>query len=60
VLVAWSSYGAFVLRAWPWGAVAGSLAVTLGIGTLISIGAAIGPAYAAARKQPIEALRVEE
>lgn len=60
VLVAWGSYGAFVVRAWPWLAVIKALGLTLGIGTLISIGAAIGPAYAAARKQPIEALRVEE
>jgi len=58
--VAWASYGSFVVQAWPWGAIANAMGMTLGIGTMISIGAAIGPAYAAARKQPIEALRVEE
>lgn len=37
-----------------------ALAVTFVIGTLISITASIGPAYLAARKQPVEAMRVEQ
>jgi ABC-type lipoprotein release transport system permease subunit len=34
--------------------------IALVIGSLISIVASIAPAYWAARKQPVEAMRVEE
>ena len=44
----------------PWAGSVRSLLVTLFIGTLISVVAAVGPAYMAARKRPVEAMRVEE
>jgi len=37
-----------------------SLLVSLAAGAVLSVVAAIIPAYMAARKQPVEALRVEE
>ncbi len=54
------NFKAFTLRFFPWLDSAQSLGVTLLIGSLISVIAAIGPAYLAARKEPVEAMRVEE
>ncbi len=52
------------LGALPWGPLAviavKVLALGLGVGTLITVAAAVYPAYVAARMQPVEALRVEE
>ncbi len=59
-LVLLSGYGEHIVPNvpwWPWGR---ALIATFFIGSLISVAASIGPAYAAARKQPVEALRVEE
>lgn len=58
--VAVESYGGYALRFFPAGPVIRSMGLSFSIGTAISIVAAIGPAYAAARKQPVEALRVQE
>lgn len=55
-----SNYGGFTFRYMPVFAVLGGLLISLLAGSAISILAAIAPAYIAARKQPIEALRVEE
>lgn len=55
-----ASYPGYVLKAFPLGTVAGSLAVSMGIGLVIAVVASIWPAAAAARKRPVEALRVEE
>ena len=55
-----SNYHGYVLTCFPWLGVAGSLVVSLLIGTLLSVVAAILPAYLAAKKQPVDAMRVEE
>ncbi len=60
VLVSLRAYGLYTFRAFPLGAVLLSVLVSLGAGVVLSVTAAIIPAYMAARKQPIEALRVEE
>ncbi len=60
VLVTVRTYGGYTFRTFPLPAVLVSLVVSLLAGALLSITAAIIPAYMAARKQPIEALRVEE
>ncbi len=54
------SYGGFVFDNFPLLKIMTNLIISLGIGALLSIAAAIIPAYMAATKQPIEALRVEE
>ena len=54
------SYGHWVFAAFPWMAVSLSLTLALVIGSLMSVAASILPAYWAARKQPIDAMRVEE
>jgi putative ABC transport system permease protein len=54
------SYGGFLFDNFPVLKITVNLVVSLGIGALLSIFAAIIPAYMAAKKQPIEALRVEE
>jgi len=55
-----SIYGSFTFAAFPLMGVLGSLALSLVAGSVLSILAAIIPAYLAAKKQPVEALRVEE
>jgi len=55
-----SNYHGYVLTRFPWLGVTGSLVVSLLIGTLLSVVAAILPAYLAAKKQPVDAMRVEE
>jgi len=55
-----SNYHRYVLTFFPWLVAAVSLAVSLLIGTLLSVVAAILPAYMAAKKQPVDAMRVEE
>lgn len=58
--VAVNGYGAHPFRLFPAGAVAVALFASLAAGACLSVVASILPAYAAARKQPVEALRVEE
>lgn len=53
-------YGMFALSTFPLLDVLLSLIISLGAGAVLSVAAAIVPAYIAARKQPVEALRVEE
>lgn len=53
-------YGHYVFVSFPVLSVAQSLAISFVCGSLISVLAAIAPAYIAAKKQPVEALRVEE
>lgn len=60
VVVAALNYGGAVITTFPVLGTLQALGGTLVTGSVISICAAIGPAYAAARKQPVEALRVEE
>ena len=54
------SYGMPVPRTFPFGAVLRSLIISFFCGSLISVGSAIAPAYIAAKKQPVDALRVAE
>ena len=58
--VALSSYHSYVMAHFPWMKAGGSVLMAFIIGTLISVVASIAPAYWAARKQPVEALSVEE
>ena len=60
VSVAIANYGGYVMSHFPALGLLKSLTITLLIGSLISVAASIGPAYMAARKQPVEAMRVEE
>ena len=43
-----------------WAAVLRAVALAMGIGSIISVLASIGPAYWASKKQPVDAMRVEE
>ena len=54
------SFHAYTWSYCPWLKIIGVVAISFGIGTIISIAASIAPAYWAATKQPVEALRVEE
>lgn len=58
--VSLKTYGLYTFQTFPISGVLFSLAVSLGAGAALSVAAAIIPAYMAARKQPVEALRVEE
>ena len=60
IVVAFSSYKGHVATHFPWVGVFNALLVSLLIGTLLSVSAAILPAYMAAKKQPVDAMRVEE
>ncbi len=60
LVVALVGYASYVMPNLPWGAVAVSLLIGFGVGALISIIASVGPAFMAARKEPVEAMRVEE
>ncbi len=55
-----ANYGKYVFAHFPVLPVAQVLLISLLCGSLISIFAAILPAYMAAKKQPVDALRVEE
>lgn len=55
-----SNYRGYVITYFPWLSALGSLVISLLIGTLLSVIAAILPAYIAAKKQPVDAMRVEE
>ncbi len=58
--VALVSYQAYVFKYFPLAAVIKALMISFVIGTVLSVVASIIPAYMAARKQPVEALRHEE
>ncbi len=54
------SYGRYVAQCFPVWEVGRAALAALMIGSLMSVGASIAPAYWAARKQPVDAMRVEE
>jgi len=58
--VAASYYPGYVGSNLPWASLLASMGKALLTGTLLSIGASILPAYGAACKQPVDAMRVEE
>lgn len=60
VAVNWYNYGHQALFSLPVLALIGDLTVSLLIGAIITVTSSLFPAYVAARKQPVEALRVEE
>jgi len=60
VAVSARTYGGYTFHHFPLSGVIISMVISLGAGAALSVVAAIIPAYMAARKQPVEALRVEE
>jgi len=60
LIISYVNYRHYVGAHFPGLAVAWSALISLVIGILLSIGAAIAPAYMAARKQPVDAMRIEE
>lgn len=60
IVAALSNYGKYVFPNLQWGGVLLSLLTAFLVGTVLSIVAAILPAYMAAKKQPVDAMRVEE
>jgi ABC-type lipoprotein release transport system permease subunit len=58
--VATANYRIYVLHYFPYLGLVKALVISLFIGTLLSVGASILPAYMAARKEPVDAMRVEE
>ncbi len=58
--VALIQYGRTTLVYFPWHEAAGVLLWGLAAGTVLSMVGAVGPAWKAARMEPVEALRVEE
>ncbi len=58
--VAASAYGAYLFRYFPVLAVVKSVSVSFLVGALISILASIAPAYWASKKEPVDAMRIEE
>lgn len=60
VTVSAKTYGVYTFKTFPMSGVLFSLLVSLSVGAVLSVIAAIIPAYMAAKKQPVEALRVEE
>jgi putative ABC transport system permease protein len=60
ITASYISYGSHTFSNFPISEIIINFLISLFIGALLSITAAIIPAYMAARKQPIEALRVEE
>jgi ABC-type antimicrobial peptide transport system permease subunit len=55
-----ASYGGYVFRFGSLPPVLGSVGIAFVSGTVIAVLAAIGPAWWAARRQPVDAMRVEE
>ncbi len=60
LIISFANYGRFVLPNLPAAQLAASVLTSFLVGTLISVAAAILPAYMAAKKQPVDAMRVEE
>ena len=58
--VALSAYGTWVFAEFPGLAITHALSVAFVIGAVISVSASIAPAYWAAKKEPVDAMRVEE
>lgn len=54
------NYGRYAMQTLPVMGVFKSMVISLAAGAVLSVTASIIPAYIAARKQPVEALRVEE
>jgi hypothetical protein len=59
VAIAWASYGVVAVSRMPWMALATAAGITLALGTVLSVLAAIYPSLLAARMQPVEAMRKE-
>lgn len=62
LVIAWASFGGYVFQELP-AAGAGigkAMILALVIGSLMSVSASIAPAYWASKKQPVDAMRVEE
>jgi len=60
ILRAWWSYGNVTFRFFPWVGFLACVGIAQGIGTLLTIVAATFPARAAARMQPVDALRADQ
>ncbi|MCK5805444.1 MAG: FtsX-like permease family protein [Lentisphaeria bacterium] len=60
VVMAFANYNVYVFHFFPFMAAAKSSVVSVLIGSLLSVAASILPAYLAAKKQPVDAMRVEE
>lgn len=60
LVVAVFAYAGFLWQAMPWARAAMALGVGLVVGSLLSVVASVGPAFLAARKEPVEAMREEE
>lgn len=60
LVVSLAGFKHHALRHFPVADVLGSVFVALAIGCLLSVVASIAPAYMAARKQPVDAMRMEE
>jgi putative ABC transport system permease protein len=60
LIIAMTNYGRHVLAFFPHLAALQSVVIAALTGLLISIAASIAPAYWAAKKEPVEAMRVEE
>ena len=60
LLRAWGLYGGVMFKFLPIGGVLLCMVVAQGVGTLLSVIASVFPARAAARMQPVDALRAEQ
>jgi len=60
ILINLVSYGGYVFQVFPWFEIIRAELVAFVIGSIMSIMASIAPAYWAACKQPVDAMRVEE
>lgn len=54
------AYRLYAIIYFPWVGIIESALLSLAIGTILSVFAAIWPAYSAARMQPVDAMRVEQ
>lgn len=60
LLISFVHYGGYTAAHFPLLSVLRALAITFVVGSTISIIASIAPAYMAAKKQPVDAMRIEE